>query len=95
LEQHDAWIPFLSAVIRKPDGGIHRFPSYGKDSFQILRLDYPLAPTLKHDELDDRGHLVKPAESPDKNDDWNRYADQPKQKTSAHGFLLFVISQSN
>jgi len=32
LEEYHSWLPFLSAVIRKPDGGIHRFPLYGKES---------------------------------------------------------------
>ena len=41
-------------------------------------------------------HLVKAAEEPDKKDDRDRYADQPKQKTSTHGFVLLVIaSQPN
>jgi hypothetical protein len=39
---------------------------------------------------------VKAAEEPDNKDDRDRYADQPKQKTSTHGFLLLVIaSQPN
>jgi hypothetical protein len=38
--------------------------------------------------LDERGHLVEPAEGPDEKDDRDRYADQPKQKTSTHNFLL-------
>jgi hypothetical protein len=39
---------------------------------------------------------VKAAEEPDKKDDRDRYADQPKQKTSTHGFVLLVIaSQPN
>jgi hypothetical protein len=64
-----------------------------KNSFQILRLDYPLALAVKHDELDERGHLVEPAEGPDEKNDRDRYADQPKQKTSTHNFLLLVASQ--
>ena len=51
-----------------------------------LRLNQPLALALKHDELDRRGHLVEPAEEPDEKDDRDRYADQPKQKTSTHSF---------
>jgi hypothetical protein len=31
-------------------------------SFQVHRLDHPLALALKHDKLDERGHLVEPAE---------------------------------
>ena len=86
---------FLSAVIGKSDGCVYRFPLYGKDSLQVVRLDYPLALALKHDELDERGHLVEPAEGPDEQDDRDRYADQPKQKTSTHSFLLSVASQPN
>jgi hypothetical protein len=71
-------LPFR--CLRKQNGCVYHFSLYGKDSFQVLRLDHPLALALKHDELDERGHLVEPAESPNKNDDWNRYADQPKQK---------------
>jgi hypothetical protein len=88
LEEYHSWLPFLSAVIRKPDSGIHRFPLYGKESFKVLRPDYPPAVALKHDELDERGHLVEPAEKPDKKDDRDRYADQPEQKTSTQGCLL-------
>ena len=95
LQKHHPWLAFLSAVIRKPDGGVYRFSLYGKDSFQILRLDQPLALALKHDELDRRGDLMKAAEEPDEKDDWDRYADQPKQKTSTHNFLLLVASQPN
>jgi hypothetical protein len=62
---------------------------YGKDAFQVLRLDYPLALALKHDELDERGHLVEPAEEPDEKDDRDGYTDQPQQKTSTHSFLLY------
>ncbi len=58
-------------------------------------LTYPLALALKHDELDERGHLVEPAEGPDEKDDRDRYADQPKQKTSTHNFLLLVAPQPN
>jgi hypothetical protein len=39
-----------------------------------LTTHLPLA--LKHDELDERGHLVEPAEEPDEKDDRDRYADQ-------------------
>jgi hypothetical protein len=63
-----------------------------KDSLQVLRLDYPLALALKHDELDRYGHLVEPAEDPDEKDDRDGYTDQPQQKTSTHSFLLFVGS---
>jgi hypothetical protein len=46
--------------------------------------------------LDERGHLVEPAEKPDKKDDRDRYADQPEQKTSTQGCLLrFARWQSN
>jgi hypothetical protein len=38
---------------------------------------------------------VEPAEGPDEKDDRDRYADQPKQKTSTHNFLLLVASQPN
>jgi len=61
LEEHHTRLSFLSAVICKPNGGIHRFPSYGEGSFQILRLYYLLVLAIKYDELDDRGHLVAPA----------------------------------
>jgi hypothetical protein len=53
------------------------------------RLDHPLALALKHDELDERGHLVEPAEEPDEKDDRDGYTDQPQQKTSTHSFLLY------
>jgi len=53
------------------------------------RLDHPLALALKHDELDERGHLVEPAEEPDNKDDRDGYTDQPQQKTSTHSFLLY------
>jgi hypothetical protein len=66
-----------------------------KTRSKVLRLDYPLALALKHNELDERDHLVEPAESPDEKDDRDRYADQPKQKTSTHNFLLLVASQPN
>jgi len=66
-----------------------RFLLYGKDAFQVLRLDYPLALALKHDELDERGHLVEPAEEPDEKNDRDGYTDQPQQKTSTHSFLLY------
>jgi hypothetical protein len=55
----------------------------------------PLALALKPNELDRRGHLMKAAEEPDEKDDRDRYADQPKQKTSTHNFLLLVASQPN
>jgi len=74
---------------------VYRFSLYGKDSFQVLRLDHPLALALKHDELDRRGHLMKAAEEPDEKDDRDRYADQPEQKTSTHNSLLLVSSQPN
>jgi hypothetical protein len=61
---------------------------YGKESFQVISLDHPFTLALKHDELDERGHLVKPAEDPDKKDNRNWYTDQPEQKTSTHDFLL-------
>lgn len=38
---------------------------------------------------------MEPAEGPDEKDDRDRYADQPKQKTSTHNFLLLVASQPN
>jgi hypothetical protein len=38
---------------------------------------------------------MKAAEEPDEKDDRDRYADQPKQKTSTHNFLLLVASQPN
>jgi hypothetical protein len=79
----------------QPDGCLYRFTLYGKDSFQVLRLDHPLALALKHDELDRRGHLMKAAEEPDEKDDRDRYTDQPKQKTSPHNSLLLVSSQPN
>jgi hypothetical protein len=63
---------------------------YGKESFQVLSLNHPLVVAFKHDELDERGHLMESAEGPDKKNDWNRYADQPKQKTSSHNFFLFI-----
>jgi len=62
-----------------------RFLLYGKDAFQVLRLDYPLALALKHDELDERGHLVEPAEEPDEKNDRDGYT----EKTSTHSFLLY------
>jgi hypothetical protein len=42
-------------------------------------VDFPLALALKHDELDERGHLVEPAEEPDNKDDRDGYTDQPQQ----------------
>ena len=82
-----ASLPF--AVIGKSNGCVYRFLLYGKDAFQVLRLDYPLALALKHDELDERGHLVEPAEEPDEKNDRDGYTDQPQQKTSTHSFLLY------
>jgi len=69
---------------------------YGKESFQVISLDHPFTLALKHNELGERGHLVKPAEDPDKKDNRNWYTDQPEQKTSTHDFLLVsVVSQLN
>jgi hypothetical protein len=59
------------------------------ESFLVVSLEHPFTLALKHDELDGRGHLVKPAEDPDKKDNRNWYTDQPEQKTSTHDFLLF------
>jgi hypothetical protein len=89
LEEYRPWFAFLSAVIRQPDGSVHRLPLCGKESFQILRLDDPLVLALTHEKLDNRGHLVEPAEDPDEKDDRDGYTDQPQQKTSTHSFLLY------
>jgi hypothetical protein len=66
----------------------YRLSVYGKEPFQVHRLDQPPALALKHDELDERAHLVEPAKKPDKKDDRDRYADQPEQKSSTQGCLL-------
>src|SRR5215831_564464 len=87
---------FLSAVIRKPDGSVYRLSVYGKEPFQVHRLDQPPALALKHDELDERAHLVEPAKKPDKKDDRDRYADQPEQKTSTQAVSSdSLVAQAN
>ncbi|MEA2923629.1 MAG: hypothetical protein QOD25_751 [Alphaproteobacteria bacterium] len=39
--------------------------------------------------------LVKPAEQPDQQDDWDRDPDQPEQKTFTHCVLLFRLAHIN
>jgi hypothetical protein len=69
---------------------------YGKEPFQVFRLDHPLAVAPKHDELDGRSHLMEPTQRPNEKYDRNRYADQPKQKKSTHDILLiYLTSHSN
>jgi hypothetical protein len=38
---------------------------------------------------------MEPAKGPDEKDDRNGDTDQPEQKTSTHGFLLFVVRANN
>jgi hypothetical protein len=64
FEKHHGWISFLSAVICTPDGSVHRLLLRGKESFQILSFDHPFALAPKYNELNERGHLTQPTESP-------------------------------
>jgi hypothetical protein len=63
--------------------------------FTIFAEAPPLACLSFANRMAARGHLMKAAEEPDEKDDRDRYADQPKQKTSTHNFLLLVASQPN
>jgi hypothetical protein len=77
------------------DRGSLRMSKSSRIWFTIFAEAPPLACLSFANRMAARGHLMKAAEEPDEKDDRDRYADQPKQKTSTHNFLLLVASQPN
>jgi hypothetical protein len=77
------------------DRGSLRMSKSSRIWFTIFAKAPPLACLSFANRMAARGHLMKAAEEPDEKDDRDRYADQPKQKTPTHNFLLLVASQPN
>jgi hypothetical protein len=88
--QYQRRLSVLAAFICQFDGAVNGFAPIAECPLQLAGLYDPLLAPLQHDELDELGHLVKSAEQPNQKDDRNRDADQPQQKTAAHGVLLFM-----
>ena len=89
--QYQRRLSVLSAFICQFDGAVNGFALIAECALQFAGLYDPLLAPLQHDELDELGHLVKSTEQPNQKDDRNGDADQPQQKTAAHGVLLFTL----
>src|SRR5262245_7805720 len=73
--QYQRRLPVLSAFVCKFDGAVNGFAPIAEGALQLAGLHDPLFAPLKHDELDDVGHLVKSAKQPNQKDDRNRDSD--------------------
>ena len=73
--QYQRRLPVLSAFICKFDGAVNGFAPIAECALQLAGLHDPLFTPLQHDELDELGHLVKPAKQPNQKDDRNRDSD--------------------
>src|SRR5262249_45212305 len=89
--QYQGRLSVLAAFICEFDRAVNGFALIAKCALQVAGLYDPLLAPLQHNELDELGHLVKSAKKPNQKDDRNGDADQPQQKTAAHGVLLFTL----
>jgi hypothetical protein len=95
LKQNSGWFSVLSRLVRELDARLDRRQLIAECLFLFAGFDRPFSSTLQDEDLYNMSHLAQATEQPDQQDDRQRNANQPQQKTATHFHLLIKDARTN